>query len=73
MNKVIERKFEVKKLPKVGDKQVNGEKMFVQGTGVRFKRQPVTGEYFFDLDKKYFIAKDGKGNYINGKIVGEYL
>jgi hypothetical protein len=25
------------------------------------------------VDKKFFIAKDGKGNFINGKIVGEYF
>jgi len=73
MSKLIERKFEIGKLPQIGDKEINGEKLFVQATGVRFKRQPVTGEYFFDLDKKFFIAKDGKGNFINGKIVGEYF
>ncbi len=68
---IIERKFEITKLPQVGDKEINGEKLFVQATGVKFKRQRVTGEYFFDLDKKYFIAKDHKGNFINGKIVGK--
>lgn len=70
---VIERKFKINKLPKVGDTNINGETLFVQATGVRFKRQPISGEYFFDLDKKFFIAKDRKGNFINGKIVGEYL
>jgi hypothetical protein len=70
---LIERKFEINKLPQVGDKEVNGETLFVQATGVRIKRQMVTGKYFFDLDKKFFVAKDRKGNYVNGKIVGEYL
>lgn len=70
---IIERKFEIKKLPQVGDKEVNGERLFVQATGVKIKRQRITGEYFFDLDKNYFIAKDTKGNFINGKIVGQYL
>ena len=70
---VIERKFEVDKLPQVGYNEFNGERLFIQATGVRFKIQPITKEYFLDLDKKYFIAKDTKGNFINGKIVGKFL
>jgi homospermidine synthase len=65
---IIEKKFKTNELPVVGDKEVAGEKALVQATGVRFKQQPVTKEYYLDLDKKYFIAKDGKGSWINGKI-----
>jgi len=65
---IIEKNFNTNELPAVGDKKVAGEKAFVQATGVRFRQQPVTKEYYLDLDKKYFIAKDGKGNLINGKI-----
>ena len=70
---VIERKFETSFMPQAGDTRVNGEKLYVQATGVRLKRQRITGEYFLDFDKKFFVAKDGKGNFVNGKIVGEYL
>lgn len=73
MKQLIERKFEINKLPQVGDIDVNGEKLFVQATGVRIRQQRITGEYFFALDKKFFVAKDTKGNFINGKIVGDYL
>lgn len=69
MGKLIERKFKINKLPQVGDKEIDGEKLFVQATGVRFKQQPITKKYFFDLNKKFFIAKDSKGNFINGKIL----
>lgn len=69
MKKLIERKFEINKLPQVGDKEVNGERLFVQAIGVRLKQQKLTKNYYFDLDKRYFVAKDSKGNFINGKII----
>ena len=70
---LIERKFETNKFPQVGDKIFNNERLYIQATGCKIKMQPITGTYYVYLDKKYFIARDGKGNWINGKIVGEYL
>lgn len=65
---VINKKFAIDKMPQLGDKEVAGEKVFVYAVGVKLKQQPVTKEYYFDLDRKYFIAKDSKGNFINGRI-----
>ncbi len=67
--KLIERKIELDKLPQVGDNEVNGERLYVQATGVRIRRKRISNDYYLALDKKYFIAKDVKGNYINVKIV----
>ncbi len=65
---VINKKFAIDKMPQLGDKEVAGEKIFVYAVGVKLKQQPLTHEYYFDLDKKYFIAKDREGNFINGRI-----
>lgn len=70
---IIEKKFNTDKMPQVGDREVGGEKATVQATGVRIRQQPITKEYYFDLHKKYFIAKDGKGNLINGRILDHKL
>jgi hypothetical protein len=65
---VINKKFATDKMPQLGDKEVAGEKVFVYAVGVKLKQQSATEEYYFDLDKKYFIAKDREGNFINGRI-----
>lgn len=72
---LIERKLEINELPtKLGKFKALGETFYVQATGVRLKRHRFyPDDLFLDFDKKYFVAKDGKGNYVNCKIVGEYL
>jgi len=65
---VINKKFAINKMPQLGDKEVAGEKVFVYAVGVKLKQQPATQEYYLDFDRKYFIGKDGEGNFINGRI-----
>jgi len=49
---IIEKKFKTNELPAVGDKEVAGEKALVQATGVKFKQQVITKEYYLDLEKQ---------------------
>ncbi len=65
---VINKKFAIDKMPQLGDKEVAGEKVFVYAVGVKLKQQGVTKEYYLDFDRKYFIARDREGNFINGRI-----
>ena len=60
-------------LPYISTNYIKGERIYIQAVGVKWKCQNITKEYFLDFDKKYFIAKDTKGNWLNCKIVGTYL
>lgn len=53
----------------LGKTWFNGKCIFIQAIGVRIKKQSMTPELFYDLDKNYIIGKDGRGNLINGKII----
>jgi hypothetical protein len=65
---LIEKKFNTYSHPKIGDKIFDGEKMIVKGIGVKLKKSKFYDEGYIVFDKNYFIAKDGKGNWINGKL-----
>ena len=69
---LLEKKIKLDKnqpKPQMGDTSINGEKLRVIATGVKIKRQPITSEYFFDLDKNYILARDNKHNYVNCKLI----
>jgi len=70
---LIEKKYNTNFYPKVGDKYFNGEKIFIKGVGVRLKKSRFYDECYIVFDKNYFIAKDGKGNWINGKLTKKPL
>jgi len=67
---VIEKTFEMIDLPSIGKHYLDFQLVYVQASGVRLKLQKFsTDDYYLDFDKKYFIAKDSKGNVLNCKIV----
>lgn len=72
---LIDRKLEINELPThLGRLRVLGETIYVRAVGVRLVRVKFSmDEYYLVFDKKCFVAKDGKGNFLNCKIIGEYL
>lgn len=63
------RKYKTGFMPEVGNKIFMGDKMFVQAIGVKLVQEKLSFDYVIVFCKKSFIAKDGKGGWINGKIL----